>query len=88
MACGKPILGWNWGGTAEIVQHGVHGYLATVGDYDSLVEGFHYIRENYITMSQACRKLVEDRYQWKTIIKRYADLYASVIASGRELVNV
>jgi len=36
MACGVPVLGTNSGGIVEVVEHGVTGYLADVGDIDSM----------------------------------------------------
>src|SRR5690606_18416578 len=32
MAAGKPILGYQYGAIADLVQHGVNGYLATNQD--------------------------------------------------------
>ena len=36
MACGVPVLGTNSGGIVEVVEHGVTGYLAEVGDIDTM----------------------------------------------------
>ena len=36
MACGVPVLGTNSGGVVEVVDHGVTGYLAEVGDIDTM----------------------------------------------------
>jgi N-acetyl-alpha-D-glucosaminyl L-malate synthase BshA len=36
MACGVPVLGTNSGGIVEVVEHGVCGYLAEVGDIDTM----------------------------------------------------
>lgn len=38
MACGKPILGYAWGGTAETVVDRIHGRLVAPGDLDGLDE--------------------------------------------------
>lgn len=86
MACGKPILGWDWGGTSEIVTHRQEGYLAKVGDYDELVEGYHYIQANYIRMAQAARRKIELGYQWKPIIERYSTIYKHLYTGDREML--
>jgi len=36
MACGVPVLGTKSGGVVEVVEHGVTGYLAEVGDIDTM----------------------------------------------------
>jgi hypothetical protein len=42
MACGVPVLGFRQGGTADIVDHGVTGFLVEPGDIDGLVAGLDY----------------------------------------------
>lgn len=75
MCSGKPVLGWDWAGQHEIVEHMRTGYLCRVGDYNDLVEGYHYIREHYMKLAAAARMVVEQHYQWKNIVKQYAALY-------------
>lgn len=75
MAAGKPILGYKWGGTADIVQHKVHGWLSEPGDFEDLIEGYHWIQRHYIELSQKARHHIEDNYQWATIMQQYADIY-------------
>lgn len=36
MACGVPVVGWAFGGQAEIIKQGVTGYLVPEGDYEQL----------------------------------------------------
>src|SRR4030066_311616 len=36
MACGVPILGWNWGGQAEFIKHKETGWLCPPGDIEGL----------------------------------------------------
>ena len=37
MRYGKPCIGGNYGGTPEVITHGVDGYLVNYGDVDQLV---------------------------------------------------
>jgi glycosyltransferase involved in cell wall biosynthesis/predicted flap endonuclease-1-like 5' DNA nuclease len=46
MAAGVPVLGWNFGGNRDLVQHGVNGYLAEFGDYQGLARGLDYCLEH------------------------------------------
>lgn len=78
LAAGVPVLGFDWGGTSDIVEHKVTGYLVKPGDYDGLKEGFEYIKSHRAALSGAAR-LVSTRFDWKKIIKQYADLYTHAL---------
>lgn len=87
MAAGKPILGYKWGGTADIVQHKVHGWLSEPGDFDDLLEGYHWIKRHYIELSQHCRHTIEANYQWKDVMLHYADVYLEVYENSLSTRN-
>lgn len=38
MACGKPVIGGNHGGTPDVIDDGVNGYLVPYGDVGQLVD--------------------------------------------------
>lgn len=80
LASGVPVVGWNWGGQADIVDS-TCGYLVTPGDYAALVRATNYCLEHRAEMSQAARQLVADKYQWRTVIGAYANLYEAVAAN-------
>jgi glycosyltransferase involved in cell wall biosynthesis len=88
MACGVPILGWAFGGQNEIVAHKETGWLAPVGDYDSLLEGLHYCLDNRERLGKAAQDLVSAYYTWPTIIGRYAELYQAVLEPPKVMVSV
>lgn len=79
MAAGKPILGWSWGATKDIVQHKVHGWLSEPEDWEGLLEGFHWIQRHYDEVSARARNLIETKYQWKDVMKQYVDVYAALV---------
>lgn len=81
MACGVPIVGFNWGGQRDIVEHGVTGWLVKPGDIDGLREGVEYCLAHRSKMSVACREVVREHYTWQEVMKQYADLY-SLVHSG------
>lgn len=76
MASGVPILGWRWGGQREIVDHGVNGYLATPGDYDDLVRGYHECVTNRAKWGRSGRSKVLKKFTWPKIMEQYAELYS------------
>lgn len=77
MAAGTPVLGYNWGGTKDIVRHKVDGWLAEPDDLDGLVEGLQYILDHWQAMAQAARARAE-QYTWPAIMQQYAALYRRV----------
>jgi teichuronic acid biosynthesis glycosyltransferase TuaC len=43
MACGKPVIGCHGQGIAEIIEHGVNGWLIPVDGLDELVSGLDFL---------------------------------------------
>lgn len=80
MLCETPILGWAWGGQREIVEHKVHGWLATPGDFDGLHEGLAYCLKHRERLGKAARAHVIKNFTWKQAIQRYAALYDKALA--------
>lgn len=90
MACGVPILGYDWCGTADLVQHQVNGYLVTPGDTEGLRRGHAYVMEHRERLGAAARQTAQ-RYGWDALMQRYADLYyatADAIRSETHRVSV
>lgn len=75
MAQGIPVLGWDWGATADCVRHRVTGYLAETGNYDDLLEGLRYCLEHRAQLGAAAREDMRQRFQWKDLIPRYAETF-------------
>lgn len=78
LASGVPVLGFNWGGTATLVKHKETGYLVDPYDYDALLEGVSYIRENRERLSQNAMVFAQG-YSWEKVIEQYANLYREVL---------
>lgn len=74
LASGVPVVGWNWGGNSEIVQHGVTGYLAEPGDYRQLAEYVQLALERRQEMSPLCRENSELRWSWPDKVTRFAQI--------------
>lgn len=75
MACGIPVLGWDWGGQREIVTHRTNGWLAPEGDYDSLRQGLDWCLHHRVEAGRAAREAVLAHWTWERAMQRYADLY-------------
>lgn len=77
LASGVPVLGYAFGGTADLVEHGVTGYLVTPGDVDGLWTGLLHILQHRAEMSVAARAAAV-RCAWDQVMRQYADLYRRV----------
>jgi N-acetyl-alpha-D-glucosaminyl L-malate synthase BshA len=75
MACGVPTIGSIAGGIPELVSHGVTGYLAPIGDTDSmsayaielLSDSVHYKKFSdaclYRARTEFCNDLITEKYE-------------------------
>lgn len=78
MACGIPILGFRHGATPDLVEHGVTGYLAAPGDYDSLRAGLDYCLQYRATLGANARQVALG-YTWDRIAQRFAEIYQAAL---------
>lgn len=79
MACGIPVLGYRWGGTADIVEHGVTGYLVEPGDIDGLRAGLAYCLKHRAVMGANARR-VALTYTWERVAQQIAAVYDRVLS--------
>jgi L-malate glycosyltransferase len=82
MACGVPVVATNVGGLPEVVEHGVSGYLAPVGDVDAMVEAGSALLEpeRWSAASHAARGAAE-RFSTDKVIPRYEAYYQEILSS-------
>lgn len=88
MSCGVPVLGWNYGGQSEIVEHKVTGWLSPVDNYADLMEGLDYCITNRSKLREAARQTVIDKFGWPDKVCQYADVYKSVVQPSEPKVSV
>lgn len=79
LACGVPVVGWDWGGQSEIIVNGETGYLAPPGDYEALAECVVRAVKERSRLSANARNDVIERWTWQPRIQQYADLYKSTL---------
>ena len=82
-ACGIPVLGYAVGGLPEVVESGVTGLLAPVGDVDGLAEAGAALLGDparYAAMSSSARARATRLFDAETIVGRYVSLYERVLA--------
>jgi glycosyltransferase involved in cell wall biosynthesis len=82
MACGAPVVTSNAGGLPEVVENGVSGHLFDVGDIDGMARAGVRIltdKAHAKSLSQAGRRLAEERFSVEAVVPRYEALYERVL---------
>jgi glycosyltransferase involved in cell wall biosynthesis len=82
MAAGVPVLGYAWGGTLDLIEHGVTGWLVEPGDIEGLAEGLQQIRSDRNRYSVAAMQAAR-RHSWQAVMEQYAGLYRRVAAEKK-----
>jgi glycosyltransferase involved in cell wall biosynthesis len=81
MACGLPVIASPVGVNREIVQHGVNGFLAeTDSEWRTALSTLLGDPALRLTMGQAGRKMVEDRYSLQVWGPRVAEMLVRAAA--------
>jgi N-acetyl-alpha-D-glucosaminyl L-malate synthase BshA len=83
MASGVPVIASDVGGLPEVIEHGVCGYLAPVGDVDQMAE--YAVRilsdcEMCQSFSRAARQRAVEHFDYHNIIPQYEAVYERVLS--------
>jgi N-acetyl-alpha-D-glucosaminyl L-malate synthase BshA len=82
MACGVPVIGTASGGIVEVVEHGVCGYLAEVGDIDTMaLYAIEILTEpaKAAEMGRKGRERALSHFPQDRIVGEYEALYSEVL---------
>jgi N-acetyl-alpha-D-glucosaminyl L-malate synthase BshA len=86
MASGVPVVASRVGGLPEVVEHGVTGYLAPVGDVEAMAEfslkilSDCEVRERF---GRAARERAVRLFDWHAVVPRYEEVYQRVLGDAR-----
>lgn len=83
MSAGKPILGFNWGATPDVVVHGKNGYLSEPGNYDDLAQGLNYCLEHRVALGQNARESAK-QHTWQKAAEKVAKIYRDTVSAYRD----
>lgn len=78
LACGTPVVAFPNGALAEVVEHGVTGFL--VRDEEEMAEAIRAVER---LDPEACREAARRRFSAERTVERYLDLYRELAARGR-----
>ncbi|MBN8731848.1 MAG: N-acetyl-alpha-D-glucosaminyl L-malate synthase BshA [Acidobacteria bacterium] len=84
MACGVPPVATRVGGVAELMEHGVDGYLEAVGDTEAQAGRVVELLSDpalYGRVSKAARLAAETRFDSRRIIPQYEQYYREVLGN-------
>jgi N-acetyl-alpha-D-glucosaminyl L-malate synthase BshA len=82
MACKVPSIATRVGGVPELIEHGKTGYLAEVGDVETMARcGIEILSdpERLKVMGETARFEAQSRFCSTSIIEKYIDYYARVL---------
>ena len=82
MASSKPVISTRCGGPEEIVLDGETGYLVNTGDADELSKAILSMvddEKKMITMGQAGREYILNKFSADNYAKKFENIYANVI---------
>jgi glycosyltransferase involved in cell wall biosynthesis len=77
LATGLPVIATNTGGIADVVTDGVTGFLVDERSPAQIAEKLELLardRERLLSMAQRGRAAVEERFSWRTVGDRYAEV--------------
>lgn len=74
MACGIPVVAYDYAGQHEFLEHMKDSWLAPVGDVDSLAQGILWAFQNRAAVGSQAR-LKASKYSWEKACKAYADIF-------------
>ena len=90
MACGLPVIATDVGGNADLVLHGVTGYIVPSGDVDAMARRLVELAtspECSLTMGQAGRQRILDKFSLDAMVGTYQALYDHLLGIGESLVQ-
>ena len=82
MACGTPVVAFDSGGPADIIEHARTGYLAKSFDPEDLARGIAWCLENkerVVEMGARAREAVEAEFDIAVVARRYCRLYERIL---------
>lgn len=87
MASGKPVLGWNWGGNTQLVEHGISGYLAEPNNIDDLMEGLNFCLKHQKVLGANGRELAR-KWTWAHACEIVAGVYRLAMSEEARPIRI
>ena len=78
MANAKPVIGTNSGGTCELIQNGINGYIIEESDVNALIKAVKRILSNSTEttiVANAAADTIRERFSLQIMVGKYVKLY-------------
>jgi len=85
MAMELPVVATRVGGNPEVVSDGESGYLVSPGDPVGMARRISEMlldKELRVRMGRTGRRIVEERYSTRRMVREYENIYSSLLATG------
>jgi len=85
LSCGTPVIAFDIGGVADIVQDGEHGHVVPAADEPAMAAALASLlrdRRRLERMGERARAHVKEHFSDISSARKYAELYGEVAANG------
>lgn len=81
LACGTPVVGFDIGGSSDMIEHKKTGYLSKAFSSDDLANGIEWIlnNENYDELCENAREKVLKEFDSQVVAFKYITLYKGIL---------
>ena len=81
MACGKPVIATNVGGSTEIIRNGVDGILVPPASPKAIASAIQQMKneDERRKMGQEARAVAVKNFSWDTVSSKYHRLYSELL---------
>lgn len=87
LASGVPVLGWDYGGNQDLVEHCINGYLAEPFNYDDLRYGLEYCVKHRKVLSKNARELAK-KWRWIDAVEKLYNVLTLANEQKEKTVSV
>jgi len=82
MSTGLPVVATDTGGTPELIEHGVNGYLVPVGDFEALALSIRSMTDSpdvLARMGEQALASIHERFDWDRTVEQYLKAYDDLL---------
>jgi sugar transferase (PEP-CTERM/EpsH1 system associated) len=90
MACGLPVLATDVGGTADLFESGLEGFLFQPDDDEALASLIMRFQQDIplrCSMAERARRYVVEHFSVYTMVRNYEAMYLELVAEGNSRKN-
>jgi len=86
MACGTPVVAYNTGGPADIIDHKLNGYLAKIYDIKDLATGINWVinHPNPEELSKNAITKCKTHFNSEMVADKYIEAYKDLLAQPKK----